>query len=105
MVLLASRGPNFENRRLHMLNQVRHAAPALRALATTAENRSRRHHLELVQLHQAADGLLDVTGGDDIALADDHDLTLSDPGNAGQRLDRPLQLRVLAAQAAQFRFT
>jgi hypothetical protein len=88
-----------------MLNHVRHAAATLRPLAATAENRTRGHHPELVQLHQAADGLLDVAGGDDITLADDHDLPLRGPGDAGQRLDRPLELRVFAAQAAQFRLT
>jgi len=55
-----------------MLNQMRHAAAALRTLAAAAEDLARRHHAKLVELHQAANRLLDVAHCDDIALADDH---------------------------------
>lgn len=73
LVGLASRAPDLEDGHFHMLNQMRHAATALRTLAAAAENLARRHHTELVELHQAANRLLDVAHGDDIALADDHD--------------------------------
>jgi len=75
LVLLASQPSDFENRLLHMLNQMRHAAAALRTLAAAAEDLARRHHAELVELHQTADGLLDVARGDDIALTNDHRLS------------------------------
>lgn len=74
MVLLARRAAVFEDGLFHMLNQMRHAAAALRALAAAAENLAGRHHAKFIQLHQAVDGLLDVLRGNDIALADDHDL-------------------------------
>lgn len=70
---LARRAPDLEDRCFHMLNQMRHAAAALRTLAAAAEDLARRHHTKLVELHQAANRLLDVARGDDIALADDHD--------------------------------
>jgi hypothetical protein len=60
-----------------MLDQMRHAAAALRTLAATAENFARRHHAKLISLHQAPDGFLNVSGGDDVALADDHGRELS----------------------------
>jgi hypothetical protein len=73
LVHLASKPADFEDGGFHMLNQMLHAAAALRTLAAAAENLARRHHAEFIDLHQAADGLLDVARGDDIALTDDHE--------------------------------
>jgi hypothetical protein len=55
-----------------MLNQVSHATAALRALTAAAEDLARRYDAKRIDLHQAADGLLDVARGNDIALADNH---------------------------------
>jgi hypothetical protein len=55
-----------------MLSQMRHAAAALRALTAAAEDLAGGHDTKLVGLHQAADGLLDVARGNDIALTDNH---------------------------------
>jgi hypothetical protein len=71
---LASKPPDFEDRRFHVLDEMRHAAAALRALAAAPENLARRHYAKYIELHQAADSLLDVARGDDIALTDDHRL-------------------------------
>ena len=57
---------------LEMRDKMGHAAAALRALAAAAENFARRHHAQLIEFHQTADGLPDVLRGDDIALANDH---------------------------------
>jgi hypothetical protein len=77
LVRLASKPTNFKDGGFHMFNQMRHAAAALRAPAAAAENFAWRHHAILIELHQAADGLLDVARGNDIALTDDHELTLT----------------------------
>src|SRR5262245_59264877 len=68
-----------------MLDQMRHAAAALRSLAAAAEDLPRRHHSKLIELHQAPDGLPDVTRGDDIALADDHETNLATLRSLRQR--------------------
>jgi hypothetical protein len=72
LAILARRAADRKDGLLHMLDQMRHAAAALRTLAATAENLARRHHAKFISLHQAADGFLDVLGGDDVALTDDH---------------------------------
>jgi hypothetical protein len=72
LVLLASKPSDFEDGSFHMLNQMRHAAAALRPPAAATENLAWRHHAKLVKLHQAADGLLDMARGDYVALTDNH---------------------------------
>ena len=81
----------------------RHAAAALRPVSAAAEDASGCHHAPGVTGGDFLNRVPDLPGGDDVALADNHSLTLDGPGGiaageSGERFHGPPQRRILLAQ-------